>query len=177
MNNDLHEIAIENMNILLNLQENDNIIIERNKIKISNDFVQIDNLSQIEYTLYFTLTYLLYNNYNHLEDINRCIDNIYNNKELSSFIEKDDNLRLIIEYIDDIYKSIFGDYKDNIKKDNIKEDNHTKNNPQQKICDMIMNYICYCYKYCGSYYYDYINKVNHKHNLNKVHKELYKKLN
>jgi hypothetical protein len=103
-----------NLKILLNLKETSTITAGRGKIIEQDDYIQVDNIVDIEYAIYLTFTnlFLLTNDstYNEcdkiLKDIDQCIDNIYNNVSLSKLIDDEESFRVMVDYIDDEYFSL-----------------------------------------------------------------------
>ena len=99
--------AQENLKLLLNLNVNDNLISENGELQIQDEYVQVENTNEIEYAIYLTFNQLLYwNNYNNIyrndifNQIDKCIDNIFDNKQLNHLIETT-NLKIIIDDIDE----------------------------------------------------------------------------
>ena len=69
--NTLKEKAENNLKYILEMGENDTFISERGKLVPQNDFVQVNNVVDLEYAIYFTFhQYLLSDN----------INKIYNHK-------------------------------------------------------------------------------------------------
>ena len=109
--NTLVEKVNSNRQILLNLNEKAVITAGRGKLIEQDDYVQVDNIVDIEYAIYLTFTnlFLLTNNSTYIEcdrilkDIDQCIDNIYNNINLSKLIDDEDSFKEMINYIDDEY--------------------------------------------------------------------------
>jgi|TARA_B100001094_G_C18191926_1_gene807879 hypothetical protein len=112
--NTLVEKINSNRKILLNLNENEVITAGRGKLIEQDDYVQVDNIVDIEYAIYLTFTnlFLLTNNSTYIEcdrilkDIDQCIDNIYNNINLSKLIDDEDSFKEMINYIDEEYFSL-----------------------------------------------------------------------
>ena len=112
--NTLVEKVNSNRKILLNLNENEVITAGRGKLIEQDDYVQVDNIVDIEYAIYLTFTnlFLLTNNSTYIEcdrilkDIDQCIDNIYNNINLSKLIDDEDSFKEMINYIDEEYFSL-----------------------------------------------------------------------
>lgn len=112
--NTLVEKVNSNRKILLNLNENKVITAGRGKLIEQDDYVQVDNIVDIEYAIYLTFTnlFLLTNNSTYIEcdrilkDIDQCIDNIYNNINLSKLIDDEDSFKEMINYIDEEYFSL-----------------------------------------------------------------------
>ena len=84
--------AHDNLNILYNLNSGDTLNAKRGEIIISDkdDFVQVDNISDLEYSIYFTYHQLLTSNEidDHLntdliEKLDLSIDKMFDNKQLN----------------------------------------------------------------------------------------------
>ena len=122
----MNQLALKNINTLLDVNENSLFIFNNKEITINSDetteHVNENNLNT-EYALYFTFNYLL----NHprldlqLVDImNTAFDNLYENKSFIKIIENDSNIE---EIMDDI----------SIRLDTITEKYNNR------ICDKIYN--------------------------------------
>ena len=57
--NRLNEKAQENLSILLNLKEGDNLCSYNGKLQLQDEYVQVDNTTEIEYSVYLTFNQLL----------------------------------------------------------------------------------------------------------------------
>ena len=95
------------------MEKNDTISCDRKKlINCENkEFVPINNISDIEYSLYFTFMRLLHlRDYEYLDrkyllnNIDDAIENIYDNKKLNKLIDENEGFKEIIEDIDNIYE-------------------------------------------------------------------------
>jgi len=114
MSDALTEIAFLNLDLLNNLTKDDIVIGNRKKLSIINEtdeYVQIDNINDIEYSIYFTFMRLFnLKGFNYLDrkglykKINIAIDNIYENTKLNEYITKDDELKNIIDDIEILYE-------------------------------------------------------------------------
>jgi hypothetical protein len=100
--NRLNEKAQENLSILLNLKEGDNLCSYNGKLQLQDEYVQVDNTTEIEYSVYLTFNQLLFwNNYNNIYNddiirkIDKCIDVMYDNKQFEKLIETDNFLQII----------------------------------------------------------------------------------
>jgi len=89
----LKEKAENNLKYILEMGENDTFISERGKLVPQNDFVQVNNVVDLEYAIYFTFhQYLLSDNinkiYNHklIEKLDLSIDKLYDNKQFNELI-------------------------------------------------------------------------------------------
>ena len=103
----LNHKAQENLSILLNLNKEDNLISENGKLQLQDDYVQVVNTTELEYSIYLTLNQLLFwNDYKNIyhdnifEKLDQCIDTIYGNDQLNHLIETSD-LKIIINDIDE----------------------------------------------------------------------------
>jgi hypothetical protein len=103
----LNKKANNNLKLLLDLNHDDNLNSKRGELLLQDDFVQVDNVSEIEYAIYFTFTELFSTNQNIfyntelLDLLDTCIENIFDNKQLNELIENDEQFKNIIDNIDD----------------------------------------------------------------------------
>jgi hypothetical protein len=102
----LIEKAYGNLKLLLTMGENDVFISKRGELILQNDFVQVDNIIDIEYTIYFTYHQLLTSsdmgvllNTSLIKKLDESIDMIFENKQFKELLE-DDDFRCIIDDID-----------------------------------------------------------------------------
>lgn len=105
----LSEKSRENLRILKNLGEND-ILSSSNlrKLSIQEEFVEVDNIREIENGLYFTFHQCLSDIVNMefvekdviIKDVDEAIQNIYDNKKLNKLLEDDSELYKIMDDID-----------------------------------------------------------------------------
>tara|TARA_B100001094_G_C18185336_1_gene803462 strand:+ start:633 stop:1211 length:579 start_codon:yes stop_codon:yes gene_type:complete len=111
--NTLDQISFDNLEILLKLNRDDIISCSGKKLvnHENKEFVSINSISDIEYSLYFTFMRLLHlREYEYLDrkdlfnNIDDAIDNIYENKDLNKLIDENEDLKEIIEDIDQIYE-------------------------------------------------------------------------
>ena len=51
---DIEKLTEDNINILKNLKKTDNLICNRGEFKINDEFIQVDNITEIEYGIYFS---------------------------------------------------------------------------------------------------------------------------
>ena len=102
--------AYDNLNILYNLKHGDTLNAKRGEIIIldKDDFVQVDNISDLEYSIYFTYHQLLtsneidkFLNTNLIEKLDISIDKIFDNKQLNGLIENDSEFKQIIDDLDE----------------------------------------------------------------------------
>jgi hypothetical protein len=124
----MDQLALKNLNTLLNINENTSIIFNNKEIIIVEDDL-IDNIDDnflnIEYTLYFTFNQLINiikgktgNKHQLIHNLNNSIDNLYENKYFLKLIEEHKSIDEIMEDV-------------NTKLDYLME---TKNN---KICEKL----------------------------------------
>jgi len=101
----LTEKAYGNLKLLLTMGENDVFISKRGELILQDDFVQIDNIIDMEYTIYFTYHQLLTSdmgvllNTSLIKKLDESIDMIFENKQFKELLE-DDDFRCIIDDID-----------------------------------------------------------------------------
>jgi hypothetical protein len=101
-----------NCKFLLNLNENDNIKASRGELMENDDYVQVDSIVDIEYSIYLTFTdlFLITNNINYSECdkiikiIDICFDNIYDNKFFQKLMDEEESFdemigNIMLEYI------------------------------------------------------------------------------
>ena len=77
-------------------------------MSLQDEYVQVDNTTDIEYGIYFTLNQLLFlNTYENIYEnnifkkIDDAIDNIYHNKQLNKLIESEERFKDVIDDIDE----------------------------------------------------------------------------
>lgn len=107
--NTLFEKSRNNLNIIKKLG-NDSILSSSSSrdIIIQEEFIEIDNINDLENGIYFTFHQCLSDMIQMdfiekdllIKDIDECIQNIYDNKKLNSLIEDNKTLSEIIEDID-----------------------------------------------------------------------------
>ena len=93
----LKETAFNNLQILVDLKDTETITCHRREIQKQDEYVQVDNISELEYALFFTIHYLLTMEYDEnidrndlLDDIDLAIDHIYKNTNISKIAEEND---------------------------------------------------------------------------------------
>ena len=131
----IEKLTKDNINILKNLKDSDNLICNRGEFKINDEFIQVENITEIEYGIYFSFHQLFlsikkikYNEiHNIIEDIDTCLHNIYGNIQLNKLMNDDQKFKSIIQEID-------------LKYDLIKE-SISYNSPLFKITSYIYNLI------------------------------------
>ena len=113
----LTEKAYNNLKLLLNLDTESILMSENNQLKLQEEYVQVDNTLELEYSFYFTFHQLFSCNNNHLiynsnliGKLDQAIDNIYDNDKLNELITNNESFKLII---DDIDRKL-DDYKERI---------------------------------------------------------------
>ncbi len=112
MNTLMMDRVRSNCKFLLNLNENDNIKASRGKLMENDDYVQVDSIVDIEYSIYLTFTnlFLLTNHVNYcecdkiLKNIDICFDNIYDNKFFQKMMDEEESFdemigNIMLEYI------------------------------------------------------------------------------
>ena len=110
--NNLHNKAIENLNILCKLDKEDVIKATRMKIsKTDSEFVQVDNVCELESSIYFTFHQLFMtsrknemNKKRLLKKLHYAVESIYDNTHLQEIIKQDSDFS---EMMDDIESILF----------------------------------------------------------------------
>jgi hypothetical protein len=104
----LNNKANKNLELLLNLQPEDKIVSSNGFMSLQDEYIQVDNTTDIEYGIYFTLNQLLFlNTYENiyendiLKKIDDVIDNIYHNEQLNKLIENEERFNDVIQDIDE----------------------------------------------------------------------------
>ena len=105
-----------NIEFLLKLKEEDNVHANKCSLIDQTEYVQINNDLEIEYAIYITLTELLgeerilinvdYKYDDIINIIDKCITNIYDNKQLNLLIEKSDTFNSMINHIEDLFDNM-----------------------------------------------------------------------
>jgi len=105
----LSEKSIKNLRILKNLKENDILSSTTlRELSIQEEFVEVENIKDIENGLYFTFHQCLSDIVNMsfvdkdiiIKDIDEAIQNIYDNKKLNKLLEDESELYKIMDDID-----------------------------------------------------------------------------
>ena len=124
----MDQLALQNINTLLNINEktsfifnNKEIIIdEENSDNSSNEYVNTDNNLNDEYTLYFTFNQLFnmiradnINRRNLISDMNRAFNNLYDNEHFLKLLDNDNNIEQVGNDIDEKLDFINERYPDN----------------------------------------------------------------
>lgn len=106
--NTLQVKSHQNLDFLLKLDHDDNINAKRGELVLQDDFVQVDNIIDLEYAIYFTFHELLTSselstiyNTDLIDKMDKCIDTIFDNKQLNELIENDEEFKNIIDTIDE----------------------------------------------------------------------------
>ena len=110
--NTLDETVIKNIELLLNLKKDDVVVASKYGLQRQTDFIQVDNTVEIESAIYFTFSQIFLhlrdnkfgNLVNTIKEIEKMIDNIYENKQLNDLMDVEDkNFEEIMELIDHYY--------------------------------------------------------------------------
>jgi len=112
---ELTELAFGNLRFLLELEKDEVILSNRRNFYKQDEFVQVDNIQELEHTLYFTFNHLLRMGNNNeinfkelLNEIDDAINKVYENEHFQELLDEDDEFALLIGDID----HRFGDVKD-----------------------------------------------------------------
>ena len=107
MVNTLITKATENINIILDMDENETFISKRGKLVPQDEFVQVNNIIDLEYAIYFTYHQLIndsnkndFYNGDLFKKLDDSIDNLYNNKQFNEIISNDEEFKDLINDID-----------------------------------------------------------------------------
>jgi len=110
---ELTELAFSNLRFLLELEQDEVILSNRRNFYKQDEFVQVNNVQELEHTLYFTFTHLLHIEHNNginfkelLIDIDEAIDNVYENTFFDKLLEEDKEFSNIIKNIDDNFRNV-----------------------------------------------------------------------
>jgi len=102
----LTEKAYGNLSLLLSMGENDIFMGKRGELILQDDFVQVDNINEIEHTIYFTYHQLLtssdmgvFLNSNLIKTLDESIDSIFDNKQFIELLE-DEGFKCMVDDID-----------------------------------------------------------------------------
>ena len=124
----MDQLALQNINALLNMNEktsfifnNKEIIIdEENSDNSSNEYVNTDNNLNDEYTLYFTFNQLFnmiradkINRQDLISDMNSAFNNLYDNEHFLKLLDNDNNIEEVGNDIDEKLDFINEKYPDN----------------------------------------------------------------
>ena len=98
--------AYGNLSLLLSMGENDIFMGKRGELILQDDFVQVDNINEIEHTIYFTYHQLLtssdmgvFLNSNLIKTLDESIDSIFDNKQFIELLE-DEGFKCMVDDID-----------------------------------------------------------------------------
>ena len=110
---DLTDLAFGNLRFLLELEKDEVILSNRRNFYKQDEFVQVDNIQELEHTLYFTFNHLLRMGNNHeinfkelLNEIDDAIDKVYENEHFQELLEGDDNFTLLVGDIDHRFRDV-----------------------------------------------------------------------
>ena len=102
----LTEKAYANLKLILDMKENESFISKRGELILNDEFVQVDNLMDMEYTIYFTYHQLLtsstmgvFLNTDLIKKLDESLDMIFENKQFEELLEED-GFKCIIDDID-----------------------------------------------------------------------------
>jgi hypothetical protein len=104
---DLSEKAKNNLSVILSLTKDDTLTANRGTLSKQDEFVQIDNVQELEYAIYFTFHQLLLSFENKKTNnrllfirMDEAINSLYENKQVNQFMESDEHFCEIIEDTD-----------------------------------------------------------------------------
>lgn len=104
---DLSEKAKNNLSVILSLAKSDTLTANRGTLSKQDEFVQIDNVQELEYAIYFTFHQLLLSFENKKTNkrllfirMDDAINSLYENKQVNQLMENDEHLCEIIEDTD-----------------------------------------------------------------------------
>ena len=107
MVNTLITKATENLKVILDMNENETFISKRGKLIPQDEFVQVNNVIDLEYAIYFTYHQLINdsnknNFYNDdlIQKLDDSIDNLYDNNQFNEIITNDEEFKELINDID-----------------------------------------------------------------------------
>ena len=110
---ELTELAFGNLKFLLELEKDDVILSNRRNFYKQDEFVQVDNIQELEHTLYFTFNHLLRMGNNHeinfkelLNEIDDAINKVYENEHFQELLEGDDDFTLLVGDIDHRFRDV-----------------------------------------------------------------------
>jgi len=105
---DLTKRAHSNLTTLLSLKKENIILAKRGVLQNQNEYVQVNDVLELEYSLYFTFHQLILSLNDDSSDkkelyckMNSSIDNIYDNTHLNQLMEDDEYFNYVIKDIDD----------------------------------------------------------------------------
>jgi len=114
---DLTDLAFGNLRFLLELEKDEVILSNRRNFYKQDEFVQVDNIQELEHTLYFTFNHLLRMGNNHeinfkelLNEIDDAIDKVYENEHFQELLEGDDEFTLLVGDIDHRFRDVKDDF-------------------------------------------------------------------
>ena len=110
---ELTDLAFGNLRFLLELEKDEVILSNRRNFYKQDEFVQVDNIQELEHTLYFTFNHLLRMGNNHeinfkelLNEIDDAIDKVYENEHFQELLEGDDEFTLLVGDIDHRFRDV-----------------------------------------------------------------------
>ena len=110
---DLTDLAFGNLRFLLELEKDEIILSNRRNFYKQDEFVQVDNIQELEHTLYFTFNHLLRMGNNHeinfkelLNEIDDAINKVYENEHFQELLEGDDDFTLLVGDIDHRFRDV-----------------------------------------------------------------------
>ena len=110
---DLTDLAFGNLRFLLELEKDEVILSNRRIFYKQDEFVQVDNIQELEHTLYFTFNHLLRMGNNHeinfkelLNEIDDAINKVYENEHFQELLEGDDDFTLLVGDIDHRFRDV-----------------------------------------------------------------------
>ena len=110
---ELTDLAFGNLRFLLELEKDEVILSNRRNFYKQDEFVQVDNIQELEHTLYFTFNHLLRMGNNHeinfkelLNEIDDAIEKVYENEHFQELLEEDDEFALLIKDIDHRFRDV-----------------------------------------------------------------------
>ena len=114
---ELTDLAFGNLRFLLELEKDEVILSNRRNFYKQDEFVQVDNIQELEHTLYFTFNHLLRMGNNHeinfkelLNEIDDAIDKVYENEHFQELLEGDDEFTLLVGDIDHRFRDVKDDF-------------------------------------------------------------------
>lgn len=110
---DLTSLAFCNLNFLLDLEKDDVVLTNRRNLYKQDEFVQVENIQELEHTFYFTFNHLLNTNHKYdinikelLDDIDIAIENVYENTTINKLLEDDEDFDELLKDIDNRFHDV-----------------------------------------------------------------------
>ena len=124
----MDQLALQNINILMNMNEktsfilkNKEIVIEDNENNITDEYVNTDNNLNDEYTLYFTFNQLFniirsdnINRRDLINNMNSAFNNLYDNEHFLKLLDSNENIEQMFNDIDEKLDFINERYPNNL---------------------------------------------------------------